>query len=166
MDTIQDELRLFRKRQAEASNLQEIRQVFFPSFPSPSIINQEKSRERILFQEWQDSKRASSANTNSESEGESIPVFIKFHSFLNLCPVVESGFRVTSSLYASVWKITCDPGDIISSASDVVLILEAMKTEIPVTAGEDNVGRRVYRLGKEVKEGASVRPGDVLVVFV
>ena len=71
-------------------------------------------------------------------------------------------------MYASVWKITCDPGlgDIISSASDVLLILEATKTEIQVTAGEDNVGRTVYRLGKEVKEGASVRPGDVLVMFV
>lgn len=73
---------------------------------------------------------------------------------------------MTSSLYASVWKITCDPGDIISSASDVLFILEAMKTEIPVKAGGDNVGRTVCRLGKDVKEGAIVRPGDVLVTFI
>jgi len=72
---------------------------------------------------------------------------------------------VTSSLYASIWKIRCKPGDVISSASDILLILEAMKTEIPVTAGEDNVGKKVCRLGKDVKEGASVRPGDVLVTF-
>ncbi|KAF8808826.1 hypothetical protein BYT27DRAFT_6537908 [Phlegmacium glaucopus] len=128
LDTIQDELRLFRERQAEASSREEI-------------------RERILFQEWQDSKKVSSENTN-ESE------------------VIESNFKVTSSLYASVWKITCSPGDVIGSASDVLLILEAMKTEIPVTAGEDYVGKTVCQFGKDVKEGASVRPGDVLVTFL
>ena len=57
-------------------------------------------------------------------------------------------------------------GDIIAFASDVLLILEAMKTEIPVTAGEENIGRTVCRLEKDVKKGATVRPGDVLVVLV
>ena len=32
LDTIQDELRLFRERQAEASSLQEMRQVLYHSF--------------------------------------------------------------------------------------------------------------------------------------
>lgn len=129
LDTIQDELRLFRERQAEASSLQEM-------------------KERILFEEWQESRKVPSGNTSIESEA------------------IESEFQVTSSLYASIWKISCSPGDIISSASDVLLILEAMKTEIPVRAGEDNVGKRVSRFGKDVKEGAIVRPGDVLVLFV
>ena len=85
---------------------------------------------------------------------------------MNPVPAIESSFKVTSSLYASVWKVLCGPGDIIASASDVLLILEAMKTEIPVTAGEDNVGRTVCRLGKDVKKGATVRPGDVLVMLL
>ena len=85
---------------------------------------------------------------------------------MNPALAIESSFKVTSSLHASVWKVSCSPGDVIAFASDVLLILEAMKTEIPITAGEDNVGRIVYRLGKNVKKGATVRPGDVLVILL
>ena len=73
---------------------------------------------------------------------------------------------MTSSLHASIWKVSCGPGDIITSASDILLVLEAMKTEIPVRAGEENVGRTVSRLGKDVRKGATVRPGDVLVMLL
>ena len=44
-----------------------------------------------------------------------------------------------------------------------MIILEAMKTEINVPAGEENVGKVVRRLGKGVREGASVQAGDPLV---
>jgi hypothetical protein len=60
----------------------------------------------------------------------------------------------------------CDPGDIIGLASDVLPILEAMKTEIFVKAGRDNVGKIVCRSGKHVKEGGTVCPGGILVTFI
>lgn len=76
-----------------------------------------------------------------------------------------SGDVVVSSLSASVWKIKCKPGDTIKCAEDVLVVLEAMKTEINIEAGEENVGRTVKGFGKGVKEGAAVRAGDTLVVL-
>jgi len=64
---------------------------------------------------------------------------------------------------ASVWKVKCQPGEVIQSADDVLIILEAMKTEINVRAGEENIGKVVKGLGKGVREGISVQGGDVLV---
>lgn len=64
---------------------------------------------------------------------------------------------------ASVWKIKCQPGEVIQSADDVLVILEAMKTEINVPAGEENIGKVVRGLGRGIMEGASVQAGDVLV---
>ena len=81
-------------------------------------------------------------------------------------PIVEEGAEtVVSSLTASVWKIKCKPGDVVKSGEDVLIILEAMKTEVNVEAGEENVGRTVVGFGKGVKEGAAVGSGDVLVVL-
>ena len=74
LDTIQDELRHFRERQAEASSLQEMRQVSSILFLSIALFNggKKSNRERILFQEWQDSKKVSSHNTNESLEGKPI----------------------------------------------------------------------------------------------
>lgn len=72
---------------------------------------------------------------------------------------------VVSSLSASVWKIQCRPGDVVKSGEDVLIVLEAMKTEVNVEAGDENVGRKVAGFGKGVKEGTAVNAGDVLVVF-
>lgn len=47
----------------------------------------------------------------------------------------------------------------------MLLILEAMKTEIAITGGEANVGKVVIRFGKGVAEGGSVRLGEVLLVL-
>jgi urea carboxylase len=57
-------------------------------------------------------------------------------------------------------------GDVVKSATDVLMILEAMKTEIPIHAGERNVGRAFKQLGKSIAEGAIVRPGDTLLKLV
>ncbi|KAI0765576.1 carbamoyl-phosphate synthase L chain, ATP binding domain-containing protein [Irpex lacteus] len=65
----------------------------------------------------------------------------------------ESASHITSSINASVWKITQQPGYVIKSPEDVLLVLEAMKTEINVEAGEEN-------------EGAMVSPGQILVYLV
>lgn len=51
------------------------------------------------------------------------------------------------------------------SAEEVLVVLEAMKTEIGVEAGEENVGRTVKAFGSGVRPGALVKAGDVLVVF-
>lgn len=40
-----------------------------------------------------------------------------------------------------------------------------MKTEIPVLAGEDNVGKTIQGFGNGIKEGTSVVPGQTLVVL-
>ena len=72
---------------------------------------------------------------------------------------------IKSSLSASVWKVNCAEGHVIQSADDVLIVLEAMKTEVNVEAGEENVGRTVRTLGKNVRAGGLVQAGDVLVVL-
>jgi biotin carboxyl carrier protein len=75
------------------------------------------------------------------------------------------GATVISSMSASIWKIRVQIGDTIRSAEDVVVILEAMKTEVNVEAGEENVGKKVKALGKGIREGAVVNAGNILVIF-
>ncbi|KAF9233046.1 allophanate hydrolase subunit 2-domain-containing protein [Melanogaster broomeanus] len=75
----------------------------------------------------------------------------------------SGGVCIPSSMSASVWKVKCQVGKIIESADEIMVILEAMKTEINVPAGEENVGRVVKGLGKGIREGASVQAGDALV---
>ena len=76
-----------------------------------------------------------------------------------------SGTSVKSSLSASVWKVTCEPGYVVKSAEDVLVVLEAMKTEVNIEAGEENVGRTVRSLGKDVRPGGLVHAGDTLVIL-
>ena len=64
-----------------------------------------------------------------------------------------------------MWKINCELGDVIQTGEDILIILEAMKTEVNVEAGEENVGRTVVGFGKGVKEGVPVGSGDVLVLL-
>jgi len=93
----------------------------------------------------------------------------KFPSSLDVLisrlPGIEDGIKLTSLLFATVWKIKCAPGDVIESGAQTLIVLEAMKTEIPVPAGEGNVGKRVRGLGEHVTEGSAVRPGDILVIL-
>ena len=70
---------------------------------------------------------------------------------------------IPSFMSASVWKVKCQVGQIIKSADEVMIILEAMKTEINVPAREENIGKMVKGLGKGIREGASVQAGDPLV---
>lgn len=64
-----------------------------------------------------------------------------------------------------MWKIRCKLGDVINSAEVVVVVLEAMKTEVSVVAGEEAVGRTVKGFGAAAREGTSVSAGDILVVL-
>ena len=75
------------------------------------------------------------------------------------------GQTIDAALAATVWQIRCKPGYVIQTAEDVMVVLEAMKTEVPIQAGEDNVGRKVVAFGTGVREGAAVRGGDVLVIL-
>ncbi len=69
---------------------------------------------------------------------------------------------VVASLSGSIWKFQVMLGDVIQAAEQVVVILEAMKTEVNIEAGEENVGLTVKWFAQE---GATVSPGDVRVVF-
>lgn len=75
----------------------------------------------------------------------------------------ETASFVCASLAGTVWKIKVAVGDIVKSADQVVVILEAMKTEIPVSAGEENIGLKVSGIVKG--EGATVEAGDKLIFF-
>lgn len=66
---------------------------------------------------------------------------------------------IASDMAANVWKILVSPGDVVEE-DDTLLILEAMKMEIPVTA--DDAGTVLEVL---VAEGDSVGPGQNLFSF-
>ena len=72
---------------------------------------------------------------------------------------------VSSSLAGSIWKISVEPGHIVERAEETLLILEAMKTEIRIEAGEESVGRRVKGFGRNVRQGAYVTAGEPLVIL-
>lgn len=64
---------------------------------------------------------------------------------------------------ARVWKFVQKPGYTVRTAEDVLVVLEAMKTEINVEAGEENVGRTISSYSREVQEGTVVIPGQILI---
>ncbi|KAJ7601111.1 allophanate hydrolase subunit 2-domain-containing protein [Mycena floridula] len=77
----------------------------------------------------------------------------------------STGVTVAAPLFATVWKIVCRPGDDIKTGDEVLVILEAMKTEIPVKAGRKHIGKTVSGVAKGIDEGGAVRPGDPLIVL-
>ena len=67
--------------------------------------------------------------------------------------------EVKAELVGNVWKITSKAGDQVAE-DDVLMILESMKMEIPVTAPKAG---RIAEI--RVKETDVVREGQVLVVL-
>ena len=67
--------------------------------------------------------------------------------------------EVKAELVGNVWKITAKPGDQVAE-DEVLMILESMKMEIPVTAPRAG---RVSEI--RVKETEVVKEGQVLVVL-
>lgn len=121
-----------------------------------------------MFEKWLAQKQhdiPKDAASGGDSTGQLNLQFRGVSDLLILSIVEEGAETVVSSLTASVWKIKCKPGDVIKSGEDVLIILEAMKTEVNVEAGEENVGRTVVGFGKGTKEGAAVASGDVLVIL-
>ncbi len=64
-----------------------------------------------------------------------------------------------------MWKIRCTVGQRIESSEDILVVLEAAKTEVNVNAGEENIGRVVKGVGRSVVEGSMVQAGQVLIIF-
>ena len=64
-----------------------------------------------------------------------------------------------SPVAGSVWRVRARPGDVVAEG-DPVAILEAMKTEINVTAPAGGTVREV-----RVAPGAPVQPGQLLAVI-
>jgi biotin carboxyl carrier protein len=62
-------------------------------------------------------------------------------------------------MVANVWKVSVSPGDTVSEG-DTIVILESMKTEIPVEAPHDGTVTDLL-----VTEGGSVAEGDVIAVL-
>ncbi|KAF8970910.1 urea carboxylase [Flammula alnicola] len=147
LNSISTELELFRQRQKEGSAREEI-------------------KEKALLRQWEEKKSTPAVRLN-QSHLEGASPGLRMHNdadpvfFLGL----EGGVKVTASLFATVWKIKCRPGDTINSDSDVLVVLEAMKTEIPVLAGEGSKGKRVRGFGRGIEEGTSVCPRETLVVL-
>ena len=60
-----------------------------------------------------------------------------------------------------MWKFYVKPGDVIKDDDQRIVELEAMKTSVWVTPGDDTVGKKV--LSFAVNEGDAVNPGQVLL---
>ncbi|KAJ7114363.1 urea carboxylase [Mycena epipterygia] len=112
-------------------------------------VQQEEIKEKQLLQEWELQKKADLESSSTNAEVTS-----------------DGSAQITSPVFGNVWKICCNPGDIIASGDTTVAILEAMKTEIPIKAGEGNIGKKVGGSAKGIREGASVRPGDNLIILI
>ncbi|KAJ3001785.1 hypothetical protein NUW54_g6213 [Trametes sanguinea] len=111
----------------------------------------EEARESELFSEWDRARRADlQARQTQAPAHEAAP---------------DGGEFLASSLTAHVWKIKCAIGDVIKTPEDVLMILEAMKTEVNVEAGDEFVGRTIKAFGRGVVEGGSVQAGDPLIYF-
>lgn len=67
--------------------------------------------------------------------------------------------RIRSDMVANVWKVSVAPGDVVSEG-DTIVILESMKTEIPVEAPHDGTVSELL-----VEEGGTVGEGDLIAVL-
>ena len=67
--------------------------------------------------------------------------------------------EVRAETEANVWQVRCAVGDRVAAGQELV-ILEAMKMEIPVEAPRAGVVREI-----RVAEGAAVKDGDVVAVI-
>ena len=67
--------------------------------------------------------------------------------------------EVKAELVGNVWKVEAKPGDQVAE-EDVLIVLESMKMEIPVTAPVAGTVKEI-----RVKEKDLVREGQVLAVI-
>lgn len=67
--------------------------------------------------------------------------------------------KITSEIAGSVWKIIAEPGAVLA-ADDVILILESMKMEIPLTAPRAGTLSKLH-----VNEGDMVSEGQLMATL-
>ena len=67
--------------------------------------------------------------------------------------------EVKAELVGNVWKVVASPGDKVEE-DDVLVILESMKMEIPVTAPRAGTVKEI-----RVNEGDVVKEGQVVAVL-
>ncbi|KAI8963597.1 AHS2-domain-containing protein [Daldinia sp. FL1419] len=102
-----------------------------------------RAREEKLLSEWQLSQESSHAGPQGKSE-------------------LASGMTISSPQIGKIWKMLVKPGDAVEGEK-VVIILEAMKMEIPIVAEEFHHGLVVKEL--LVQEGTLVSPGTPLILL-
>ncbi|KAF9076878.1 allophanate hydrolase subunit 2-domain-containing protein [Rhodocollybia butyracea] len=111
-------------------------------------VHQQEQIEKLLLEEELRDKAASSQKSSSISG------------------VDESKLvSITAPLSAAIWKILVQPGAVIQNEDQVLVILEAMKTEIPVRAGKQHVGLTIESFGKGITEGEIVQLGETLLLL-
>ncbi len=75
-------------------------------------------------------------------------------------PVGEpGGVRVEAAVAGKIWKVVAEPGQALK-AGDSIVILEAMKMEIPVVAPQDGTVAQIV-----LKEGDPVEVGDLIATM-
>jgi acetyl-CoA carboxylase biotin carboxyl carrier protein len=67
--------------------------------------------------------------------------------------------RVKSEIAGAVWKIEVTVGDTVAE-DDTLVVLEAMKMEIPLLAPRAGVVREIL-----VAEGESIAEGDIVIIL-
>ena len=73
---------------------------------------------------------------------------------------VAQGEKITAGAAGKVWKIVAAEGKAVK-AGDTVVILEAMKMEIPVVAPRNGVIGQIV-----ISEGSPVEAGDLLATII
>ncbi|KAF9767576.1 hypothetical protein IL306_015237 [Fusarium sp. DS 682] len=99
--------------------------------------------EQRLFDEWTISKQSGGGNADDDGDIDSDEIAV-----------------IESPVNANVWKVLAKPGDILE-AGQTVAVLEAMKMEINLVVGEDQVGAEVVKITQP--PGSVVSPGTVVV---
>ncbi len=72
---------------------------------------------------------------------------------------VEAGIKITAGAAGKIWKVVVKVGQNVK-AGDPVVILEAMKMEIPIVAPQDGTIAQIL-----ASEGAPVEAGDLLATM-
>ncbi len=108
---------------------------------------QETSAEKALLSKWQEEQKARAAEESERAADMA-------HD--------QDALTVTADMSANIWKINVAVGDLLSKQQEVV-ILEAMKMEIPIVLPEELAGCKVVSVAR--KAGSAVSAGDVILVL-
>ncbi|KAI4869941.1 AHS2-domain-containing protein [Hypoxylon rubiginosum] len=141
VEEITFDIRAELTREHEASNLPDA--IQFRS-KQKAAEEQMRLREEQLLAEWQldqEKNRTASAPLDYDS---------------------KPGVKISSPQVGKVWKVHVKPGEVIEKGKAIV-VLEAMKMEIPVIAGGAHDGLVVKEV--LVDEGTLVSPGTLLVLL-